>query len=111
MFSSPKDLKQKGKVLKLKKALHGLKQAPRAWYSRIDDHITQQGFEKSLSEHTIYVNKHKNGDILILYLYVDDLIIVGINKEYITKFKKKMIQEFEMTALEFLNYFLGIEVH
>ena len=70
-----------------------------------------KGLRKSLSEHTLYVKKQKDGDILILSLYVDDLIITGTNKELITTFKKKMMQEFEMTDLEFLNYFLGIKVH
>ncbi|CAJ2636761.1 unnamed protein product [Trifolium pratense] len=46
------------KVYLLKKALYGLKQAPRAWYSKINDHLLSIGFEKSLSESTLYV-KHK----------------------------------------------------
>ena len=34
-------------VCKLKKALYRLKQAPRAWYSRIDAYLTSMGFQKS----------------------------------------------------------------
>ena len=41
------------KVYLLKKALYGLKQAPRAWYSRIDAHLLDLGFTKSLSEFTL----------------------------------------------------------
>lgn len=40
-----------------------------------------------------------------------DQTITGNNKELISDFKKKMMLAFEMTDLEFLNYFLGIEVH
>ena len=40
------------KVYLLKKALFGLKQAPRAWYSRIDEYLL--GFVKSFSESTLY---------------------------------------------------------
>ncbi|KAL4367925.1 hypothetical protein GQ457_05G026840 [Hibiscus cannabinus] len=61
------------KVFLLKKALYGLKQAPRAWYNRIDDHLLNFGFKKSLSESTLYV-KHNGTDILIVSLYVDDLL-------------------------------------
>ena len=39
----------------LKKALYGLKQAPKAWYSRIDEHLMELGFKKSLSEATLYI--------------------------------------------------------
>ncbi|XP_058763264.1 uncharacterized protein LOC131636669 [Vicia villosa] len=49
---------QEEKVYKLKKALYGLKQAPRAWYSEIDSYFIQQGFQRSQSEHTLYV-KHQ----------------------------------------------------
>lgn len=42
-------------VYLLKKALYGLKQAPRDWYSRMDNHLLGLGFEKSLSESTLYI--------------------------------------------------------
>lgn len=63
----------KKKVDLLKTALYGLKQAPRAWYSRID---VSSGFKKSLSKSTLYV-KHKDTDILIMSLYVDNLLVPG----------------------------------
>lgn len=31
---------------KLKKALYGQKQAPRAWYGRLDKYLADQGFQK-----------------------------------------------------------------
>ena len=48
---------EEDKVYLFKKALYGLKQAPRAWYNRIDEHLQNLGFAKSLSESTLYV-KH-----------------------------------------------------
>jgi hypothetical protein len=93
----------------LKKALYGLKQAPRAWYSRIDDYLTGSGFQKSLSEATLYV-KRINDDVLIISLYVDDLLVTGSNTEQVEKFKQNMIQVFEMTDLGFMSFFLGMEI-
>ena len=100
---------EENKVYKLKKALYGLKQAPRAWYSRINDYLLKLGFERSLSETTLYV-KHKGNDILIVSLYVDDLLVTGNNTHLVEKFKKEMMQEFEMTDLGLMTYFLGMEV-
>lgn len=42
------------KVYKLKKALYGLKHAPRAWYTKVDNYFLSQGFLKNANEHTLY---------------------------------------------------------
>ena len=58
---------QEDKVLKLKKALYGMKQAPRAWNSRIDKYFQVDGFFKCPHEHVLYCKVHKNKDILIFF--------------------------------------------
>jgi hypothetical protein len=100
---------EEDKVYLLQKALYGLKQAPRAWYSRIDDHLLNLGFVKSLSEATLYI-RLKDDDILIMSLYVDDLLITGSNELQIEEFKQEMMHVFEMTDLGLMFYFLGMEV-
>ncbi|WMV29745.1 hypothetical protein MTR67_023130 [Solanum verrucosum] len=50
--TQPNSYVEKGKenkVYKLRKALSGLKQAPCAWYSKIDSHLRENGFERKLS--------------------------------------------------------------
>eukprot|EP00253_Pinus_taeda_P020956 PITA_20956 len=71
---------QEHKVCRLKKSLYGLKQAPRAWYSRIDSYLLENGFEKCEGEPSLYI-KEKDGKILIVVLYVDDVIFIGIEVE------------------------------
>jgi len=93
----------------LKKALYGLKQAPRTWYSRIDSYLLKKEFEKCEGEPTLYI-KEKDGKILIVVLYVDDVIFTGNDDHLIEKFKSVMKEEFEMTDMGLLRYFLGIEV-
>ncbi|KAI3509130.1 hypothetical protein L1887_24156 [Cichorium endivia] len=100
---------QEGKVCKLKKALYGLRQAPRAWYSRIDEYFTKHGFVKCAHEHTLYTKEQKD-DIIIVCLYVDDLVFTSGSFEMIEEFKNEMKVDFEMTDLGLLHYFLGIEV-
>ena len=100
---------QEEKVYLLKKALNGLKQAPRAWYSRIDDHLHKLGFVKSLSEATLYV-KRADANLIIVFVYIDDLLVTGSNKTQIEEFKAEMLDVFEMTDLGLMSYFLGMEV-
>ena len=101
---------QEDKVLKLKKALHGLKQAPKAWNNRIDKYFQVNGFFKCPHEHALYCKVHKNGDILIVCLYVDGLIFTSNNPSMFEDFKKAMTKEFEMTDIGLMAYYLGIEV-
>eukprot|EP01018_Ginkgo_biloba_P000724 Gb_02012 [translate_table: standard] len=55
------------KVYKLKKALYGFKQAPRAWYSRINTYFQQKGFHKISSDPNLYI-KVIGSNILIIFL-------------------------------------------
>ena len=98
------------KVYRLVKALYGLKQAPRAWNAKIDGYFHKKGFLRSKSEPSLYVKKSGTHDFLIACLYVDDLIYVGTNADMVEDFKNSMKEEFEMTDLGLMKYFLGIQV-
>jgi hypothetical protein len=85
-----------------------LKQAPRAWYGRIDSFLMNLGFTKSKVDHNLYF-KIKNDGPVILFLYVNDLFLIDEDK-LITDFKKKLATKFEMKDLGPMHYFLGLEV-
>jgi len=97
------------KVYKLRKALYGLRQAPRAWYSRIESYFAKEGFKKCYCEHTLFV-KAERGGVLIVSVYVDDLIYTGNSDSMLADFKASMTKEFAMTDLGLMKYFLGVEV-
>eukprot|EP00253_Pinus_taeda_P009146 PITA_09146 len=85
-------------VCRLRKALCGLKQAPRAWYYHLDKYLHQQGFLKGSADSNLYI-KIDNDKLLILVVYVDD-IIFGCNEEAMSqKFAFVMQKEFEMSML------------
>jgi hypothetical protein len=44
----------KRKVLRLRKALYGLRQAPRAWNAKLDATMGSLGFQRSSSDHGVY---------------------------------------------------------
>jgi len=111
-IEQPLSYKKKGqehKVCRLNKALYGLKQAPRAWYSAIDSYLLENRFEKCEGEPTLYI-KGNDGKLLIVVLYIDDVIFTGNDDYLIENFKTVMKEEFEMTNMGLLRYFLGIEV-
>ncbi|XP_018458977.1 secreted RxLR effector protein 161-like [Raphanus sativus] len=57
----------------------------------------------------LYIKKQKE-DVFVVSLYVDDIIIAGNNVYLINTLKENMKNEFEMTDLGLLNYFLGMKV-
>ena len=68
--------------------MYGLKQAPKAWYRRIDGFLMSLGFTKSKEDSNLYY-KVDNDGLMILVLYVDDLFLTGEDK-HINECKKKM---------------------
>ncbi|RDX80296.1 hypothetical protein CR513_39161, partial [Mucuna pruriens] len=77
--------KEQGKenlVCRLTKSLYGLKQAPRCWYKRFDSFIISLGYNRLSSDHCTYYNRFGNTDFVILLLYVDDMLVVKLAKEF-----------------------------
>lgn len=71
------DGEHKNKVLRLHKALYGLRQAPRAWNHKLDASLISLGFSRCINEHGMYT-RGKGDKRLIVGVYVDDLIITGV---------------------------------
>ncbi|KAL0641299.1 hypothetical protein Bca4012_102867 [Brassica carinata] len=98
-----------GNVLRLKKAIYGLKQSPRAWYRKLSTTLNGRGFRKSELDHTLFTLTGPSGSIVIL-VYVDDLIITGSDKAGIQATKEFLKSVFDIKDLGEMKYFLGIEI-
>nr|GEZ49513.1 hypothetical protein [Tanacetum cinerariifolium] len=97
------------KVYKLSKALYGLRQAPRAWNSRLDKCLKGLNFTRCGLEYGVYTRK-QHGNVLIVGVYVDDLIVTGSCDGDVKYFKEQMNKEFEISDMGLLSYYMGIEV-
>jgi hypothetical protein len=96
-------------VYKLKKALYGLKQAPWAWYERLTTYLLAKGFTRGQADRTLFIRQqgtHK----LIAQIYVDDIIFWATLDSLAHELSEEMKQEFEMSMIGELNYFLGLQV-
>jgi hypothetical protein len=101
---------KEGKVLRLRKALYGLRQAPRAWNAKMDSTLKEMGFEQSPHEAAIY-RRGSGGKALLVGVYVDDLVITGTKDVEVATFKEEMKATFQMSDLGSLSFYIGIEVH
>lgn len=60
-------------VCKLKKALHGLKQAPRVWFEKLKNALKSLEFNNSRCDTSLFFRK-VNMDLVVILIYVDDII-------------------------------------
>ncbi|KAI3668253.1 hypothetical protein L6452_43330 [Arctium lappa] len=97
------------RVYKLKKALYGLHQAPRAWYDTLSSYLLENGFERGVIDKTLFI-KRKKKDILLVQIYVDDIIFGSTRDNMCKKFEELMHQRFKMSSMGELTFFLGLQV-
>lgn len=68
------------------------------------------GFNKCTLENEVYVKGSNEKDQIMLYLYVEDLLVRGSNEDELVKFKARMKYEFEISDLKNLAYFLEMKL-
>ncbi|KAJ9705810.1 hypothetical protein PVL29_003762 [Vitis rotundifolia] len=98
------------KVCKLKKALYGQKQFPRAWFRRFAKVMKESGYKQSQGDHTLFIKHSVAGGVTVFLVYVDDIIVTGNDEREKHELKQRLATKFEIKELGKLKYFLGIEV-
>jgi hypothetical protein len=101
---------KEGKVLRLRKALYGLRQAPQAWNAKLDSTLKGMGFGQSPHKAAIY-RRGNGGNALLVGVCVDDLVITSTKDADVSTFKEEMKATFQMSDMGLLFFYLGIEVH
>jgi hypothetical protein len=96
-------------VCKLDKALYELKQAPRAWYSRLSKKLIELGFNSSKADTSLFFYSH-HGITMSKLIYVDDTIVVSSSDDAVTALLQDLQKDFALKDLGKLHYFVGIEV-
>ena len=103
------DQRNEGKVYKLRKSPYGLKQSPRALSERFTKAIMMHGYTQAQSNHTVFY-RHSDGQVTILIVYMDDIIMIGNDPMELKRLKGKLVAKFETKDLWPLHYFLGMEM-
>ncbi|KAG8493268.1 hypothetical protein CXB51_010719 [Gossypium anomalum] len=96
-------------VCRLKKALYGLRQAPRAWFDKLKCFFVSIGFVASRSDASLFVRTQSESTLYVL-VYVDDIIITGSSSTIIDWFVRLLHEKFSLKDMGDLHFFLGIEV-
>ncbi|GKC60952.1 ribonuclease H-like domain-containing protein [Tanacetum coccineum] len=94
-------------VCLLQRSLYGLKQAPRAWFQRFTGYATRVGFYHSRCDSSLFIYR-QGSQVVYLLIYVDDIILTASSPVLLQQIIDSLHNEFDMTDLGALNYFLGI---
>ena len=94
------------KVCKLTKSIYGLKQASRAWNTRLKKVLIDFGLKQSLSDPCLFVSDQKD---LYLMLYVDDGLVISSNPQLEEELMVTLQKEFEITTGD-CSSFCGLQI-
>jgi hypothetical protein len=76
----PRGYRQDGKVLRLKKSVYGLSQAPLTWFNKLKGGLLERGFRPSTLDPCLFIS-----DNVICLVYVDDCLFFARDEKDIDK--------------------------
>ena len=85
-------------------------QASRSWNIRFDSVIKAYGFIQSFGEACIH-KKVSGSSVAFLILYVDDILLIGNDSEFLNSIKGYLNKSFSMRDLSEAAYILGIKIY
>nr|GEX23168.1 retrovirus-related Pol polyprotein from transposon TNT 1-94 [Tanacetum cinerariifolium] len=83
------DVDHPSHVYKIKKALYGIKQAPKAWYDELSTFLLQNNFFKGTIDPTLFIRR-----------FHDDILVVQFRRTSLTGFPSQSIRSSNAIALD-----------
>lgn len=99
-----------GKVLKLKKAVYGLKQSSLVWYEKVRDCLCNLGFTNSKYEPCLFTQNSDKVKVIVA-VYVDDFLIFSNCTRKTEELKSSLASEFKLKDLGFVKRYLGMRIN
>lgn len=96
-----------GHVIRLQRALYGLKDAPALWYNHLKRSLLDMGFTPVKGIPCLFTNGR-----LILFYYVDDIVVLArpTDVELHRQFERVFTKLYNVRCLGDLKWFLGIRI-
>jgi len=94
------------KVCLIKKALYGLRQVGRSWYTRINEELLK--FGAKFDPCVYYTGAGK--ELTLIVVYVDDVLVMSRDKDRIEEVKQYLSKRFDVRDIGDAKYCLGLEI-
>ena len=100
---------QETKVLQLKRAIYGLKQAVLAWWKALDKSMAALGCKRLQSDSGLFVHTSKHSTVIVI-VYVDDALFMGSDSTLVHKLKSDFMNKWECRDLGNVKEFLRMHI-
>jgi hypothetical protein len=97
------------KVWRLLHALYGLRQSPAKWHEKLCEQLKLLGFSRAGYDPALMVARLDSGELCFIFLWVDDLIIVGTQQEC-DRVVRDVLGTFKGRDLGEASWLLGMSV-
>lgn len=94
-----------GMLCKLKRALYGLRSAPRRWQHTLRNILVKHGFHQLKYDTNVY-----RRDSIMLSVYVDDLALFGPDDTQLAKVIQQLSNDLKVKDFRPINRYLGMDI-
>jgi hypothetical protein len=98
-------------LYRVRKYLYGLPDSGRAYYNAYSQHLSDNGYSKSISDPCcFYKIKQEENLRTYIWFHVDDTFIASTNQNELTEFKNVVAKKFNITYNDDVTSHLGISI-
>lgn len=97
-------------IVHLRKAMYGLKIAPKVWYETLSAALRKHGFTRAPMDPCLFVGKGATGEPIYLLVYVDDVLVASKTRGGVKKGISAVLSEFKGNDLGEPKAFLGLRI-
>jgi hypothetical protein len=80
------------------------------WYEALANLLVSKGYQRSRNDYCLFVRKETDGTFSYVLVWVDDIIVAGVNDEIIDAIKSMLKENFKMDDRDTLHWFLGMRI-
>lgn len=99
-------------VVRLFKALYGIKQAPREWNAEFNNSIVSLGWIRCVSDSCLYVKKSRTGQMMYLPIFVDDVFpaCAKVDSDEMMVDLRQLMTKYKIETIGNADVILGMRV-
>ena len=103
----PDGFKRRGWIIRLKKALYGLRRSPLLWHNDLSTTFINLGLTQGTEETCVFTNEW-----VTVFVYVDDIVFLYRTEDEPRRIQlqQQLFKKYEMHELGPLRWFLGIRI-